>query len=700
MRKCLLLVIILVTEIFSPYSFANLLCENVLRDSYIHGAEQAYEMRVIGDLSNASLLIRSTFDPNYRSNWTPFSDTDELREPLLYFDDLKSVSLDNPQINFRTLYPHPKGSLNIGPVFSSDVVKSSQFYGEIWKNRSGQSFQYINASGPHVSAFGGRQQLIHELKIASADHPFTNISVNVNKTWLRAALSVRNMQAVASLRATDQYKSKAYLAKEDLYSLREYDISSLSNSDFFILLSESSNSTLNMESDEFYQHLAYFVRLARYSGFSHINSKLNLPSGNGAPSLPHFSRLPTRINKLVKSFFAQLSEQNKLRIGELTRFNRVQSNIPQEMKDHLMLQLLETARDPIKGVDLLILECDEGLVNFYKSEFGFEILTEISLPDAKTKEYLMYTLPASKKFNDKLDYRKQRSDSIYVYADSRSVKALESGDWTSANWKLVPEFDNGSAKQKRQAAQKVISEIRNEELQRININQTNSEYIPQTVANNIKTYSQNIKTPHSRLKYILQFSKMWTNALESISSLVYDSDRILVLGPDADLMSKYLSRANPKVAISTAQNPSSITTGLDQKFQRVIIADFSDQILNWNDFITTAASTTISDGNVIIAASFIEDMDWHNSFVYREPKEFSRPIQEEFMSIANPLLSENPNITEQELRDYWYYSRPKVSIYQITQMLLSHSFMQPKDQLMGVASSENFKTTVLNLNKK
>lgn len=361
-------------------------------------------------------------------------------------------------IGFETKGAHsnPKRrTIRTSPVLTNSITQNQELLGEIWQTSDGQRFRIMNA-GSSLLANDGAASLFHDQAVRVAQQypgEDLNIQVPFNPQWAKAREVILDRQNLASSRVTDHYRdTKPYLNQEVLFDLRDYDHSVPNRNDYFMLLADRGHSPLTLGPGEFYQDLKAVVRLSRFESAT-LEEKFMIFKGIGfMDSLPHESRTWLRLKKQLRNFFTQLAMKGKIHITEITRFNRF-APVPREAMEGLMLKALETALDPQRRTDLFILSCDEGLVDYYRDRYGFEILTQIDAPSSEGHaEYVMFLDTRTKSFRDTLTRLRQGSQGIRRQRDSNPPPITE---WTSG-WGLPQNhFANSPFERKKIAIQQM-----------------------------------------------------------------------------------------------------------------------------------------------------------------------------------------------------------------------------------------------------
>jgi hypothetical protein len=365
-------------------------------------------------------------------------------------------------VQFETeIQPHSgrRRMIRTEPVLTNTLVDNPELHGEIWRTDQGKRFRWFNAGASLLVEDGNFQDFEDRAEAVARQHPGEALDIEVpfNPIFSKARQVILDRQIWASTRVTDHYAAtKPYLDPGVLFGLRYYDSVVPSRNEYLMLLQDRGKSPLVMEAQEFQDSLLAVLRLAHLDYRSFEDNMVLLKARGLMNEMPHEGRVWLAMRSKMRGFFDQLSEQGKLNVTEITRFNRF-GEVPREVMESLMLRALLTAKDPKKKTDLFILSCDEGLSDYYRDRYGFEVLTRIDPPaEGGTPELVMYLDTRSATYQQVIAKLQTSAQKVSMTAD-RHPPAFSS--WTGG-WGYPDNFYAHSFIERRKAVFEQFEKIK------------------------------------------------------------------------------------------------------------------------------------------------------------------------------------------------------------------------------------------------
>ncbi len=299
------------------------------------------------------------------------------------------------------------------PVLGDSVTRHPELRGEIWQLPTGESFHWMNVGSSLLMEDGDSAVFPQAAADLAKQYPGQPLRIEVpyNPSWLQARDALLKRQKLTSIKITNRYEQeKPYLNPEQLYGLREYDTEEPNANDYFILLDETSQSPLLMTADQFKAHTVASLRLARLEHRSSMDRGILLGPESLRNQLPHASRVHGKLSGQLQNLLWRLTTEKNLHVTEITRVNRF-GKVPKAAMRSLFHKALQSAKNPKKPTDIFVLECDatvlpaangsssRSLVDYYREEYGFEILVQVNDPESSgPAEYLMYLDTRSERY--------------------------------------------------------------------------------------------------------------------------------------------------------------------------------------------------------------------------------------------------------------------------------------------------------------
>lgn len=425
-------------------------------------------------------------------------------------------------------------------VLTNNVVHSPELIGEIWKSSIGERFRFMNAGSRLLMQDGTSDDVLNSALAVARKYLNLNVRIKVplNPLWAKAKQVILDRQHLATGKVTDHYaKNKPYLHEEDLVGLRFSDFFNSNLNDYFMLLNDSNKSPLELSSEEFYQNLAVVLRLARIQ-FRPESDNMWFAGVGFQNSMPHNSRLSRNLKEKFEKFFNQLAYQAPLRIAEISRFNRM-SPVSREVMNAFMLKMFTQVAESSDPVDLFILECDEGLLDYYSKYYNFKVLTRTSehqISEGEKPEYLMYLDTRTPEYQKMIARLTNASNGVRKAAD-RSPPPVRK--WTSG-WNLTSEYFQHSYIHKRWKAYEAYEKS-----------------------------LKNIEQMHlSREEKFLLFTNFWKDMVPQFSGMIGIKEKVLILGEFNYFLSQFLLQQYNSRMISTAEKDLENNDG---KFNEIIL---------------------------------------------------------------------------------------------------------------------------------
>ncbi len=483
------------------------------------------------ELKNLAAQYNVVFDPN-----KPYY----YRFPFpKYVQGMSASGLDF-EIRMKDVPRDSLKPIDISPVFSSRFPYP-EFLGERW-SVDGQNFRFFNAGSRLLLKDASPEALEKKILQAMKENPDHPIKGTFGRKWGTARRILNERQVWASTKAVNNYLTrKPYLAKEDLFDLRFHDETTKDNNDFLILMKDIGKTPLEISSQEFNDGLLAVVRIARISSYDHWLQDVILGTGISFYPLPHFNRVPEKLKKTLEKFFDQLSSEGKLRIAEISRFNRF-ADFSQPAMNAFMKKILEAALTPEYPIDLFIIEVDKFTSRLF-GRLGFKKLIQIS----DSPEYLMYLDTRSPEFKKLYSELEKASQNVVRAQEEKSSSMIS---W-SRDWDMPEEFFDFSGPHRRQKADQVLASI---------VNEVKEKKLSLPIADKVL------------------FSNEMGHFIRHLTGHLRSKDSVTIFGDEAFSVAEIMRRINPesKIVVSRSEtlqdvivviNAFSKTSYLDQKSQ-------------------------------------------------------------------------------------------------------------------------------------
>lgn len=521
------------------------------------------------------------------------------------------------------------------PVFRS-AFPYPEFLGENWKFED-QSFQFFNVGTRLLMKEADPAILLEAVEQARNENPGKNVVVPLNKRWSQAKVMLNERQDLASGKAVENYdERKPYLAGEDLLQLREHDFFSRDNNDFLMLTKDTGKSPLAMTQAELKENLAAMVRIARVTLTDPQIKQLIAGPASYAPSLPHAQRLNSKLKTILANFFAKLATNGKLRVAELSRWNRFQDFSPAVM-DAFLLKMFESAKEPGGEIDLFLLECDTFTSRLFK-RYGFKMLVKISEKESATDEFLMYMDTHSAEYKAITEALAARSRNV---SRQRETRMVPQKNWSTL-WPAQTQFQNLGGKAKAFDMAKMLNDVRanlRNQSSAPGIHPNRGAEILGKVLDAENPTGKHLTQTALRLssaeremlfKKVVVFSEDFQKLMSYLSAQAGSKEKLVIIGQNAELIAELLKSQFPDRKIEFAGPANEWRAGRD--FDKVFL--LNERALP----VSEIAASLKTDGALVMVD--------HLRGLYDKPE---APVADQLAKFLESVIKNKAPVSELEL---------------------------------------------------
>jgi hypothetical protein len=511
------------------------------------------------------------------------------------------------------------------PVLGDSVTHHPEIQGEIWQLSTGESFHWMNVGSSLLLEDGSAENFPKAAEVLAKQHPGQplRIAVPYNPRWLKARDALLKRQMVTSIKITNRYeKEKPYLNPEQLFGLRQYDTEEPNASDYFVVLDETARSPLLLSPEEFKAHTVAALRLARYEYRSSMDRGILLGPESLGNELPHASRVRGKLAKKLRELWGRLTREKNLRVTEISRVNRF-GQVPKPVMRALFMKALQSAKNPKKPTDLFVLECDDSamataagrpartLVDYYREEYGFEILVQVNDPtEPGPAEYLMYLDTHSDRYRQVMTKLAAETGQM----KTQPAPQLPPVETWSHGWNLQDDYLMNSPTAKIRKGMMVIQSHFNEFKKQplVNLSSDAKDTPRNFTFDELNAFLKNMNVPfiesalnklNSDSQSAAATDRLREILLERESGLSYPmTAKILVLGENASLHARFLKTTESRRQIRTEWPQDQ-----GEKFDNVILSS----VLTQHDsaeraaILQRASNLLRPDGEIIIIDNII-----------------------------------------------------------------------------------------------